>query len=319
MCIVAMGGAVLVAPPSSAEPTIAEVRKSVDDLYHEAEEASERFNDARVALGKAEARLATLKADVAREEAAFVEVRADVAGAIVAQYQSQGIGTTGQIALSDDPDSFLAGLQTVSAYHARQGDVLSQFQVQARQLELRKKAAARELAAIAETEKVMAAEKATIDEKVAEAEAVLDELEAEERSRLLAASRSSARVPADSVSVSASGRAKAVVDYAMAQVGDRYSWGAAGPDAFDCSGLTMMAWAQAGVALPHSSRLQRGYGMSVSQSALQPGDLVFYYSPISHVGIYIGNGMIVHAANPGTGVRVAPLNSMPYVGATRPG
>ena len=80
-----------------------------------------------------------------------------------------------------------------------------------------------------------------------------------------------------------------------------------------------MAWAQAGVGLPHSSSAQFGAGPHISSSALQPGDLVFYYSPISHVGMYIGNGLIVHAANPGTGVLVAGLFSMPYSGAVRPG
>ena len=88
----------------------------------------------------------------------------------------------------------------------------------------------------------------------------------------------------------------------MAQVGKSYVYGAAGPSAFDCSGLTMMAWAQAGVGLPHSSGAQMGSGTPVSQSELQPGDLVFYYSPVSHVGMYIGNGQIVNALNPGAGV-----------------
>ena len=81
----------------------------------------------------------------------------------------------------------------------------------------------------------------------------------------------------------------------------------------------MMAWAQAGVGLPHSSGAQMGSGSPVSQSSLQPGDLVFYYSPVSHVGIYIGNGQIVHAANPSSGVQVAGVFSMPFSGAVRPG
>jgi cell wall-associated NlpC family hydrolase len=81
----------------------------------------------------------------------------------------------------------------------------------------------------------------------------------------------------------------------------------------------MMAWAQAGVALPHSSGAQYGTGPHIAESDLQPGDLVFFYNPISHVGIYIGNGLIVDAANPGAGVRVTGLHSMPYVGAVRPG
>ena len=119
--------------------------------------------------------------------------------------------------------------------------------------------------------------------------------------------------------VPVSGRAGAAVSYALAQVGDAYVYGATGPDAFDCSGLTMMAWAQAGVSLPHSSSAQMGSGTPVSQSELQPGDLVFYYSPVSHVGIYIGNGQIAHASNPSTGVQVSPVFSMPYSGAVRPG
>jgi cell wall-associated NlpC family hydrolase len=119
--------------------------------------------------------------------------------------------------------------------------------------------------------------------------------------------------------VSVSGRAAAAVRYALAQVGDAYVYGAAGPDAFDCSGLTMMAWAQAGVGLPHSSSAQMGSGPRVSSSDLQPGDLVFYYSPVSHVGLYIGNALIVNAENPSAGVRVTGVFSMPYAGAVRPG
>jgi cell wall-associated NlpC family hydrolase len=105
----------------------------------------------------------------------------------------------------------------------------------------------------------------------------------------------------------------------MAQVGKAYSYGAAGPNAYDCSGLTMRAWGMAGVGLPHSSGAQQGSGTRVSESELQPGDLVFYYSPVSHVGMYIGNGLIVNALNPGAGVRVSGLHSMPYSGAVRPG
>jgi len=109
------------------------------------------------------------------------------------------------------------------------------------------------------------------------------------------------------------------VHYAMAQVGKPYVYGAAGPSAYDCSGLTMAAWGAAGVGLPHSSSAQYGYGTHISPSQLQPGDLVFYYSPISHVDMYIGNGMVVGAQNPSDGIRVVPLYSMPFVGAVRPG
>lgn len=113
--------------------------------------------------------------------------------------------------------------------------------------------------------------------------------------------------------------ATGAVGYAMAQVGKSYVWGAAGPDSFDCSGLTMAAWATEGVSLPHSSSAQYASGTPVSESELQPGDLVFYYSPISHVGIYVGNGQIVNALNPSSGVQVSGLHDMPYSGAVRPG
>ena len=169
---------------------------------------------------------------------------------------------------------------------------------------------------MAELEKQLSTEKATIDDKLAQAKEQLGQLKDDEREALLASRSGDVRMPS---SVPASGRAAAAVQYALAQVGDSYVYGAAGPSAFDCSGLTMMAWAQAGVGLPHSSSAQFGSGPHVSSNDLQPGDLVFYYSPISHVAIYIGNGLIVHAANPGEGVRVAGVFSMPYSGAVRPG
>ncbi|GAA4888307.1 hypothetical protein GCM10025789_00640 [Tessaracoccus lubricantis] len=108
-----------------------------------------------------------------------------------------------------------------------------------------------------------------------------------------------------------------VVEHALSKVGSSYRHASAGPSSFDCSGLTSWAYKQVGVTLPRTSSSQISVGTRVSKSQLQPGDLVFYYSPISHVGIYIGNGQIVDAANPGTGVRVASVNSMPFAGATR--
>ena len=116
----------------------------------------------------------------------------------------------------------------------------------------------------------------------------------------------------------ASGGAATAVAFALAQVGDSYVWGANGPSSWDCSGLMKAAWAAAGVTLPRVSSSQYYAGTHVSQSELQPGDLVFYYTPISHVGMYIGNGRIVNAENPSVGVITTSLNAMPYVGATRP-
>jgi cell wall-associated NlpC family hydrolase len=117
-----------------------------------------------------------------------------------------------------------------------------------------------------------------------------------------------------------SSAARVAVRAALAQVGKPYVWGASGPSAFDCSGLMMYAYAAAGVALPHSSGVQSTMGTPVSRGQLRPGDLVFFYSPVSHVGMYIGNGQMVHASTEGVPVQVVDLGSMPgYNGARRIG
>jgi len=107
--------------------------------------------------------------------------------------------------------------------------------------------------------------------------------------------------------------------FAKEQLGEKYKYGAAGPSTWDCSGLTMKAWAEAGVTLPHSSSAQYKIGKKVKKADLQPGDLVFFYSGPSHVGIYAGDGKIVHAPKPGKTVTYIKVSSMPWKGARRPG
>jgi cell wall-associated NlpC family hydrolase len=302
--------------PAQAEPTIDEVQTRVDRLYREAEQASERYNAAKVELDELRKDLASLEADQDRQDGRLTSVREQVQDSIVSQYQGTTLSAVGQAVVSDDPGRFLSQLTTITAYNDIQSQLFADYSTELKALDIRSSATADRRADMATLEKQLAKEKATIDEKLAAAKEQLGELQAEEREELLASRSGDVRVPSG---VPASGRAAAAVQYALAQVGDSYVYGAAGPSAFDCSGLTMMSWAQAGVGLPHSSSAQFGSGPHVSSDALQPGDLVFYYSPISHVGIYIGNGLIVHAANPGTGVRVAGVFSMPYSGAVRPG
>jgi cell wall-associated NlpC family hydrolase len=111
--------------------------------------------------------------------------------------------------------------------------------------------------------------------------------------------------------------AQKAVDTALAQLGDPYVWAAAGPNAFDCSGLTQFAYKAAGVTLPHSSKSQSTMGSYVAKSDLKPGDLVFFYSPVSHVGMYIGNGQIVHAPTSGSVVKIVKLDAMPSYNTAR--
>jgi len=302
--------------PAQAEPTIDEVQTRVDRLYHEAEQAQERYNDAKVELAELRKDLAALEADQRRQDARLASVRDQVQDSIVSQYEGTSLSAVGQAVVSDDPGGFLSQLTTISAYNDIQSQLFADYATELKALDIRSAATADRRAQMAALEKQLAKEKSVVDEKLDDAQDQLDTLKEEERSELLASRGGTIRLPSD---VPPSGRAAAAVQYALAQVGDAYVYGAAGPSAFDCSGLTMMAWAQAGVGLPHSSSAQFGSGPHISSSALQPGDLVFYYSPISHVAIYIGNGLIVHAAYPGAGVRVAGVFSMPYSGAVRPG
>ena len=312
--VVVVFGVGVATPTATAKPDLETVKKQVERYDHLAEQASERYNDARVKLGQTRTKLDALNADLARQEAVVASMREQVAAMVVAQYQGDALSTTSQVVLSSNPDAFLDNLNAVSAYNAQRGQVMKEFTTELDRLKLRKAAVRDEAQRLAALERKMAAEKAEIDEKSAKVQALLDKLEDEARAKIL-----SGGWTGDVPNVEASGRAAIAVRFAMAQVGKAYSYGASGPNAYDCSGLTMAAWGRAGVGLPHSSSAQQGSGVRVSESELRPGDLVFYYSPVSHVGMYIGNGLIVNALNPGAGVRVSGLHSMPYVGAVRPG
>ena len=163
------------------------------------------------------------------------------------------------------------------------------------------------------------AQQAEVKKKVADYQATFARLTAAEQATVTAALAGPAlRTPAVGSLPPAPGPAAAVaVRTALAQVGDPYVWASSGPDGFDCSGLTSYAYSAAGVALPHSSRSQSALGVDVARADLQPGDLVFFYSPISHVGIYIGNGMMVHARTFGQPVAVTTVDQRGYRFAKR--
>ena len=302
--------------PAQAEPSIDEVQTRVDRLYHQAEQAQERYHDAKVELDELRKDVGSLQADQDRQDERLTTVREQVQDSIVSQYEGTSLSAVGQAVVSEDPSQFLSQLTTIAAYNDIQSQLFADYSTELKALDIRSAATDDRRARMAALEKQLAKEQAAVQDKLAEAKDQLDTLKDEERAELLASRSGDVRVPSN---VPASGRAAIAVRAALAQVGDAYVYGASGPDAYDCSGLTSMAWAQAGVGLPRSSSAQFGAGPHISSSALQPGDLVFYYSPISHVGMYIGNGLIVHAANPGAGVLVAGLFSMPYSGAVRPG
>ncbi|MFS3129702.1 NlpC/P60 family protein [Nocardioides sp. Bht2] len=316
---IAIAGIALVpALPSNADPDIEQVQAKVDRLFHEAEAATERHHDAELRLDELRADLRDLRADEAKQQKRVDALQAAVDRDLAAEYEGQTISATGRMVVSGDPATFLSELTTLSTYRDIQARSVDELDRESKALQIRREATEESADDLAETEQTLAKESKEADAKLAEAKGILGDLKAEERARIAAESSrgNSTRLPDD---VKASGRAAAAINFALAQLGDSYVFGAAGPNAWDCSGLTMVAWGQAGVSLPHSSRAQQGYGTPVSSDNLQPGDLVFYYSPVSHVGIYLGGGRIVHAANPSTGVVISGVFSMPFSGAVRPG
>ncbi|MFL6061436.1 MAG: NlpC/P60 family protein [Marmoricola sp.] len=312
--VVTVGIGLAATPSASAKPDLETVKKQVAKLDQQAEAASERYNDAKVKVDATQTKLVALNADLTRQQTLVDGMRKQVAAMLVDQYQGNALSTASQVILSDNPDAFLDNLNAVASYNSQRGQVLKAYGTQLDRLKLRKAAVKDEADRLRGIESQMKADKQEIDTKAAKARKVLDGLEAAARAKILGGDYTGP-VP----NVDATGRAAIAVRYAMAQVGKAYVYGASGPSAFDCSGLTMRAWGAAGVGLPHSSNAQQGSGMRVSESELQPGDLVFYYSPVSHVGMYIGNGLIVNAENPSAGVRVTTLHAMPYAGAVRPG
>src|SRR4029077_19749035 len=223
----------------------------VDRLYAQAEKASERYNAAKEQLKASEVRLKALNADLSRQQRVVDDMRGDVATMVVDQYQGEGLSTASQVVFSGDADSFLDNLNAISSYNSQRGQVVREYGVQLKQLKLRKSAANDQVAALTKTRAVLKDEKAKIDDRAAKAKALLSTLKEKQRRALISRTTASAApagsVPAvPAVPAVSGGRAGAAVRYAMAQVGDAYVWGATGPSAYDCSGLTMMAWAQGG-------------------------------------------------------------------------
>ena len=186
----------------------------------------------------------------------------------------------------------------------------AEVQAAADQAEADRRAAEQERAA---QEAQEAAEKARRDE-----EAAARSQAAQEAPRTPGGTTESAPAGAADVNAADAGSAAAIaVQTALAQRGKPYVWGATGPSTFDCSGLVLYAYKAAGISLPRVSRDQATAGVAVSRANIQPGDLVAFYSPVTHIGIYIGNGQVVHAPEPGDVVKVSSIDAFGYIAAIR--
>lgn len=338
--IVLLTGAV----SATADPqAVEQARLELERIQQEASAIDQEIIEAHDRAQQAEKKLAQLQDDVAAQEKKVTALANELGEVAAFQLQHDSVSLAAQLLLSSSSDNFLSGLATLHSEVDRSNAGIQQLQlVQAKLTTLREDAATTEAALKKEhAAKVELAR--DYDAKEAEAERVYQKLSEEERQRLArieaerqrraeeAQRRAEERAARDQAVTSrsqtatatggaapASGRGHNVVNAALGKVGSSYVWGTSGEHTFDCSGLTSWAYRQVGVNLSRSAQAQwSSAGRPVSKSELQPGDLVFYYQPVSHVGIYIGNGQIVDAANPRRGVRVTSLNSMPFAGARR--
>ncbi|GAA0605836.1 NlpC/P60 family protein [Streptomyces crystallinus] len=320
-----------------AEPrlTPAQVKAKVDRLYQDAEVATEAYNATKEKADDAQRALDALQDEAARKTGRLNSARNALGSLAAAQYRTGGVAPALQLMLSSDPQRYLDD----AAFQERAGDrtatAVAGVRGQLAELKRLHTTADSRLAELRAKQTELKRHKETIKAKIESAQALLAQLTAEERTAYEGqdgtragtsgrAGRSSAPgAPAASAAPAGlppapSGRAAAAVAFAYTALGKPYVWGATGPSAFDCSGLTQAAWGAAGVSLPRTTYTQINSGRRVSRSSLAPGDLVFFYSGISHVGLYIGGGQMIHAPHPGAPVRIAPIDQMPFAGATRP-
>ncbi len=333
-------------PSADDKPSLEEVEKKVDDLYRQAESATDKYNAAEEKTAKQRKRVDTLLDDVAKRTQSLNEAREELGSFAAAQYRS-GASTpdTATFLLADSPQDYFDQTQLMGRLTNRQKGAVDDYVTEQSATMKKRQEATESLRTLTESQGELKTAKATVQKKLAEARALLSQLTAEEKARLAAIEQkkqqeaaakaaelarqqaaeqkareeaaaqqeangsSSSSSPSTSPSTSTATdpsyatKAEKALAFARAQIGKPYVWGATGPESYDCSGLTQAAWKAAGVDIPRVTYDQVNAGTTVSLSAAQPGDLVFFYDDITHVGLYIGNGMMIHAPKPGTYVR----------------
>ncbi|MFS2292017.1 MAG: NlpC/P60 family protein [Actinomadura sp.] len=291
-------------PPAHAdpEPSTGELRSRAFKLADDLEKLTEQYNGLKVKLSQSE-RAAKVAADNAeRQQRSLKIVQEKVSALAATSYMQGGTDPAVSFVASQDPQAVLDQAATLSYFAKRDSTkVLGLMQAMQAAERARKSAEAR-----AKQVKQLRTQLEEQRKKVTEAyEKVRGQLVKRDPTQLV-------KLP-----VVGEGKAAQALRAAMTKIGRPYVWGAAGPDSFDCSGLTMWAYKQVGINLPHYTGAQWNAGTRVPQDQLQPGDLVFFYSDLHHVGMYVGNGKMLHAPRTGDVVKIAPMAGRPYAGAVR--
>ena len=307
LTVTALPGSATAAPGDAT--SAAQAAQLVADANHQLEVVTEQLNEAKVQLEAQQAAVAA-----AHQAATDATTWLDALDGQIRQlarsaYTGDSFSRLDVLLTSSSADEFVHQLGTLQAIAGHTNEVVTEVAAAAADAEKAQAVADEAEAKAQKSYDDIAAQQKDLEAKIADYQRQYDALSAAQQQQVLAAHGGDTQ-PVPSGVVAASGAAQKAVDTALAQVGDPYVWGASGPDAFDCSGLTQYAYSAAGVSLPHSSSSQSRMGTPVSRSELRPGDLVFFYSPVSHVGMYIGNGKMVHASTSGQPVKVASVDSM---------
>lgn len=345
--------------PDTPPTTIEQARERVRILQQQSSAAAERANGLREKLANVQARMDQHASQVSRVRVELASQQRALQSIARQLYVNGGVSGAAMSFALDDPERFLEDLDRLIAASDSQSAALARTRANAVLLKNASDALSREQSELVKATAQLGEQQALAATKLAEAWQTVAAMEEAERLRLAeefrqaqetarleaaaarqalsAAAAAEAATSAGAVqSMAGTGVAPApqssntsgtaairqVIDFALSKVGGPYVWGASGPDAYDCSGLTQAAWAQVGVKLTHYSGTQYTGTTPVALNAIQPGDLLYFYSIHQHVGLYIGDGKFVHAANSSDGIRLDSLSGHyadNLVAASRPG
>jgi cell wall-associated NlpC family hydrolase len=300
----------LLAPSAAvAKPSPADLGQRLSSASQQLEVVVEQYNVARERLTATQAQRAAVNRQLVPLQQAVAATQRQVGQYSAGLYENAGGGSLLGLLASGSPESLLDQLTVLEHLATVQRRQISALTTAQQQYEAKQ----RSLDALIVVQNVQQADLA------AKRTAIQSQIAGLQEMRLILNGGIARSTPHDKyVPAYAVGPAGVAIRFAMAQLGKAYQWGAAGPGTFDCSGLTMAAWRAAGVKLPHSSTMQWTRVAHVSRDQLQPGDLVFYYSNIHHVAMYLGDNKVVHAPTYGENVSIAPMDLAPIYGYGRP-
>ena len=273
----------------------------VDQAFHKAEAVNEEVNMIGSRIDATRQEIDDLGADIKRQNALYRDQKEELGAIIVQQQLDAPLGPTVNLLGSSDPTAFLEGLGAVEAMNSTQAEQLDKFAETSRQLKARQDQLKQRETALERDQANIESKRAEVRKHYKRAKALFSRLSTAEQAKFMDSDTDL------NFEVDAVGKTKQAIDFAVAQLGDAYVYGGTGPSGWDCSGLVMKAFAAAGVSLPRVVGPQMNAVRSVSMDGLQPGDLVAY-GDMSHIGIYLGRGKVIHAPYPGRSVEITGLS-----------